>query len=101
MTLLVLRIKHSNQNSMNDELLQLEAELKKVESSNLEYLPEYGYSRKEEIIQLIKEDISDVKKEINKRLKLYSSGISSGYTEKSLEEERTNLCLMQGLARYC
>ena len=53
---------------MNDELLQLEAELKKVESSNLEYLPEYGYSRKEEIIQLIKEDISDVKKEINKRL---------------------------------
>lgn len=86
---------------MNDELLQLEAELKKVESSNLEYLPEYGYSRKEEIIQLIKEDISDVKKEINKRLKLYSSDISSGYTEKSLEEERTNLCLMQGLARYC
>lgn len=86
---------------MNDELLQLEAELKKVESSNLEYLPEYGYSRKEEIIQLIKEDISDVKKEINKRLKLYSSGISLGYTEKSLEEERTNLCLMQGLARYC
>lgn len=62
MTLLVLRMKHSNQNSMNDELLQLEAELKKVESSNLEYLPEYGYSRKEEIIQLIKEDISDVKK---------------------------------------
>ena len=60
-------MKHSNQNSMNDELLQLEAELKKVESSNLEYLPEYGYSRKEEIIQLIKEDISDVKKEINKR----------------------------------
>ena len=63
-------MKHSNLNSMNDELQQLEAELKKVESSNLEYLPEYGYSRKEEIIQLIKEDISEVKKEINKRLKI-------------------------------
>ena len=86
---------------MNDELQQLEAELKKVESINLEYLPEYGYSPKAEIIQLIKEDISDVKKEINKRLKLHASGSSSGYTEKSLEEERTSLCLMQGLARYC
>lgn len=86
---------------MNDELQQLEAELKKVESSNLEYLPEYGYSPKEEIIQLIKEDISDVKNEINNRLKLHAFGISSGYTEKSLEEERTSLCLIQGLARYC
>ena len=92
----VSRMKLSNQNSMNDELQQLESELKKVE-----YLPEYGYSPKEEIIQLIKEDISDVKKEINNRLKLHASGISSGYTEKSLEEERTNLCIMQGLARYC
>ncbi len=97
----VSRMKLSNQNSMNDELQQLESELKKVEYSNLEYLPEYGYSPKEEIIQLIKEDISDVKKEINNRLKLHASGISSGYTEKSLEEERTNLCIMQGLARYC
>lgn len=86
---------------MNDELQQLESELKKVKSIDLEYLPEYGYSPKEEIIQLIKEDISDVKKEINNRLKLHSSGISSGYTEESLEEERINLCLMQGLARYC
>lgn len=101
MPLLVSHMKLSNQNSMNDELQQLEVELKKVESSNLEYLPEYGYSPKEEIIQLIKEDISDVEKEINKKLKLYASSISSGYTEKSLEEERTNLCLMQGLARYC
>jgi hypothetical protein len=41
---------------MNDELQQLESELKKVEYSNLEYLPEYGYSPKEEIIQLIKEE---------------------------------------------
>lgn len=93
-------MKLTNQNLVN-ELLQLEVELKKVESSNLEYLPEYGYSPKEEIIQLIKEDISDVKKEIDMNLQLETSGISSEYTEKSLEEERTNLCLIQGLSRYC
>ena len=93
-------MKLTNQNLVN-ELLQLEVELKKVESSNLEYLPEYGYSPKEEIIQLIKEDISDVKKEIDINLQLETSGISSEYTEKILEEERTNLCLIQGLSRYC
>ncbi|MCE8825927.1 hypothetical protein K0F25_07800 [Bacteroides fragilis] len=93
-------MKLTNQNLVN-ELLQLEVELKKVESSNLEYLPEYGYSPKEEIIQLIKEDISDVKKEIDMNLQLETSGISSEYTEKNLEEERTNLCLVQGLSRYC
>ena len=93
-------MKLTNQNLVN-ELLQLEVELKKVESSNLEYLPEYGYSPKEEIIQLIKEDISDFKKEIDINLQLETSGISSEYTEKNLEEERTNLCLIQGLSRYC
>ena len=93
-------MKRTNQNLVN-ELLQLEVELKKVESSNLEYLHEYGYSPKEEIIQLIKEDISDVKKEIDMNLQLETSGISSEYTEKNLEEERTNLCLIQGLSRYC
>ena len=93
-------MKLTNQNLVN-ELLQLEVELKKVESSNIEYLPEYGYSPKEEIIKLIKEDISDVKKEIDINLQLETSGISSEYTEKNLEEERTNLCLIQGLSRYC
>ncbi|WP_349835298.1 hypothetical protein [Bacteroides fragilis] len=80
-----------------NELLQFEVELKKVESSNLEYLPEYGYSPKEEIIQLIKEEISN----IDMNLQLETSDISSEYTEKNLEEERTNLCLSQGLSRYC
>lgn len=75
-------MKLTNQNLVN-ELLQLEVELKKVESSNIEYLPEYGYSPKEEIIQLIKEDISDVKKEIDINLQLETSGISSEYTEKT------------------
>lgn len=86
---------------MYEELYELEEELKKVESCELEYLPEYGYSSKGEIIQLIKEDISDVKEEINRNLKKCSSKISSKYTNESLEEERTNLCLAQGLSRYC
>ena len=69
---------------MYDELYQLEEELKKVESCKLEYLPEYGYSSKEEIIQLIKEDISDVKGQIDQNLKLRISKLSSGYTDESL-----------------
>lgn len=84
---------------MYDELYQLEKELKKVESCKLEYLPEYGYSSKEEIIQLIKEDISDVEGQIDQNLNI--SKLSSGYTDKILEEERTSLCLAQGLSRYC
>lgn len=86
---------------MYEELYELEEELKKVESCEFEYLPEYGYSSKGEIIQLIKEDISDVKEEINRNLKKCSSKISSKYTNESLEEERTNLCLTQGLPRFC
>lgn len=94
-------MKPIKENRMYDELYQLEEELKKVESCKLEYLPEYGYSSEEEIIQLIKEDISDVKGQIDQNLKLRISKLSSGYTDESLEEERTSLCLSQGLSRYC
>lgn len=45
--------------------------------------------------------LNEDRKASNKRLKQYSSRISLGYTEKSLEEERTNICLSQGLSRYC
>ncbi|WP_298107975.1 hypothetical protein [uncultured Bacteroides sp.] len=86
---------------MNKELEELYAELEKVKSSHDEYLPEYGYSSKEEIIQLINEDIAEVKEKMNMNLKLCASRISIGYTDKSLEEERTHLCVSQGLARYC
>lgn len=86
---------------MENELEELYKELNKVRSSPLAYLPEYGYSSKEEIIQLIEEDIREVKKAMNKRLDSYASRISSGYTEDSLEEERTSLCISQGLSRYC
>lgn len=86
---------------MKDELEELYAELDEVKSCELEYLPKYGYSSKEEVIQLIEEDIREVKKAMNKRLDSYASRISSGYTEDSLEEERTSLCISQGLSRYC
>jgi|MGYP001646249453 hypothetical protein len=45
--------------------------------------------------------LNEDRKASNKRLKQYSARISFGYTEKSLEEERKNICLSQGLSRYC
>jgi hypothetical protein len=45
--------------------------------------------------------LNEDRKAFNKRLKRYASRISSGYTEESLEEERRNLCLSQGLSRRC
>ena len=48
----------------NKELEELYAELEKVKSSNDEYLPEYGYSTKDEIVQLIEEDIKELEEEM-------------------------------------
>lgn len=76
-----------------NELEELLVELEKVKSSNLEYLPEYGYSSKEEIIQLIEEDIKEI--ECNNLENIYD------YTEEELELERTNLCMSFGISRYC
>lgn len=78
---------------MNEELNELYAELDAVKASTLEYLPEYGYSPKEEIIQLIEEDIHELEDELE--------GISFDYEEDELEEERRLLCLSQGLSRWC
>lgn len=78
---------------MNEELARLEEELAEVESSELEYLPKYGYSLKEEIIALIKEDIDEVKSQITER--------DSYCSEYELEEERMRLCTLQGIPRYC
>lgn len=78
---------------MNEELARLKAELKDVESSDLEYLPQYGYSSKEEIIELIKEDIKELEDELE--------NIQFDYTDDELEYERTRLCISQGISRYC
>lgn len=78
---------------MNRELAQLEAELKDVESCELECLPQYGYSPKEEIIELIQEDIEELKSELSIN--------EFDYTEEELEVERTQLCCSLGISRYC
>lgn len=78
---------------MNEELAQLEAELKEVQACELEYLPNYGYSSKREIIEEIKLDIKIVKDEI--------SANEFDYTDEELEYERTQLCYSFGISRYC
>lgn len=78
---------------MKDELEELYTELDEVKSCELEYLPKYGYSSKEEIIQLIEEDIEELRTEIE--CSQYD------YTPDELEEERMSLCISQGLSRYC
>ena len=78
---------------MNEELAQLETELKEVQSCELEYLPNYGYSPKAEIIEEINKDIEAVRAEI--------SANEYDYTDEELEHERTQLCYSLGMSRYC
>ena len=78
---------------MSQELAQLEAELAKVLVCELEYLPNYGYSPKAEIINLIEEDIESVKAEI--------SANEFDYTDDELECERIQLSMSLGISRYC
>ena len=78
---------------MNKELEELYAELEKVKSSHDEYLPEYGYSAKDEIVQLIEEDIKDLEDEMNKSECFCS--------DDEIEMERTSLCMSLGISRYC
>lgn len=78
---------------MKDELEELYKELNEVKACDLDYLPKYGYSSKEEIIQLIEEDIEELRTELECN--------QYDYTPDELEDERVNLCLMQGVPRYC
>lgn len=78
---------------MNQELSALQAELEAVRATPLEYLPQYGYSPKDEVIQLIQEDIDDLQQRIYEAEDLI--------TQAQQEDERTSLCLSQGLPRFC
>ena len=71
---------------MDEELARLEAELEKVKGCGLKYLPEYG-------LQLIQEDINELRSEME--------CIQKDYATDELEEERTRLCILQGIPRYC
>ena len=77
---------------MCTELERLEAELASVLRRQEEYLPDYGYAPKDEIVQLIREDIEEVKAETDR---------SFDYSEEELEKERMRLCALQGIPRYC
>lgn len=77
---------------MNEELAQLEAELKEVQSYELEYLPNYGYSSKSEIIYLIEKDL--------KALKAKISANEFDYTDEELEYERNQLCNSLVITRF-
>lgn len=78
---------------MENELEELYKELDEVRSCELEYLPKYGYSSKEEIIQLIEEDIEELRTELECN--------QYDYTPDELEDERTALCISQGISRRC
>lgn len=78
---------------MREKLNELYTVLEAVKTSTLEYLPEYGYSTKEETIQLIEEDIRELEEEIKES--------SCDYEDDELEQERRTLCLSQGLSRWC
>lgn len=78
---------------MENELEELYKELNEVKTCDLEYLPKYGYSSKEEIIQLIEEDIEELRAELE--CSQYD------HTPDELEDERMFLCVSQGLSRYC
>ena len=78
---------------MDEELASLEYELDQVKNSTYEYLPQYGYSSKYEIIALIEEDIKELKEERDNNV--------YDYDDYDLEEERIQLCLSQGLSRFC
>ena len=78
---------------MENELEELYKELNEVKACDLEYLPKYGYSSKEEIIQLIEEDIEELRAELE--CNQYDS------TTDELEAERMFLVVSQGMSRHC
>lgn len=78
--------------SLEDELAALYQELEYVKNYPGDYLPEYGYSPKEEIIALVEEDIAEVEAEMQRP--------SPDYTPEEFEDERMRLCISQGIPRY-
>ena len=78
---------------MENELEELYKKPSGVKACDSGYLPKYGYSSKEEIIQLIEVDIEELRAELECN--------QYDYTPDELEDERMFLCVSQGLPRYC
>lgn len=79
--------------TLRRQLEQAEAEYERVRSYPRRTLPMYGYSPKEEVLELIQEEIDRIEGELE--LCEYD------YEPWELEEERDSLCRSLGLARYC
>lgn len=74
------------------DLYDLRDELIRVESmSEEEVCAAYNADSKYEILNLIKEDISFAEAE----------EFSENCSDRELEEEKTNLCISQGISRFC
>ncbi len=73
---------------------ELEAELEEVMASELKFLPNYGYSPKEEMIEIIQKEIDKAYEREMQKQDSYSD-------DDELEKERTYLCISQGISRYC
>jgi hypothetical protein len=73
---------------------ELEAELEEVMASELKFLPNYGYSPKEEMIEIIQKEIDEAYEREKQKQDYYSD-------DDELEKERTYLCVSQGISRYC
>ena len=84
-----------------NSLDELYIELHRVENmTEAQVIEAYNADSKEEIIELIREDIQYMKKNVHQNL----SGASFEEDfdpDDALEEERTAICLSQGLSRYC
>ena len=74
---------------------ELEAELEEVMASELKFLPNYGYSPKEEMIEIIQKEIDEAYEREMQKQDSYSDD------DNEIEKERTYLCISQGISRYC
>lgn len=74
------------------DLYDLRDELIKVESmSEEEVRAAYNADSKDEILKMIHEDINAAEAE----------EFSENCSDRELEEEKTNLCISQGISRFC
>lgn len=78
---------------MENELEELYKELNEVKACDLDYLPKYGYSSKRRNHSAYREDIEELRAELECN--------QYDYTPEELEDERMFLCVSQGLSRYC
>lgn len=77
------------------DLYELRDELFRVEQmSEREVCEAYNADSKKEVIHMIQEEINLLESE-------EFSVSDMDYTDEELEEERTNLCISQGLSRFC